>query len=460
MRRLGYLVMAASIGAMSAWGASQQAQTGEADRQQWAYKFAEGTVLEYETSATFREDKKPWHHKAQYTVLASRNDEFDVLLAMTHEEPQAPKEYQTRRDTLKLGSNGKLLKVGGLLPIKAFPGWTPNFELPELLSDSAETTVDFRDPVMNLPLQAKAKKRVDHDGGVEQIISVDPKSAALTNLPVKLEKFEIVSRFSPQDFIPQETRLEFAATVTGTDPENGTTRSLPVRISAASHLVSKKALDKGELTKLRADVAAAGEALRTLRDLEARQELEDTTKVCNVINQYLEKYPEGQFAPPLRFYRDMILSQQELRRIAESVREGNPAPNFKAKAIDGSEIELAKMKGKVVLLDFWASWCGPCRQLTPKLKEFYEKYKDKGFEIVGISADESEQDAKEYVEKEGIAWKQIFDGDSPTTASLRYRYGVRGFPTTFLIDKKGTIRLQEIRRGEAEKLIEQLLEEK
>jgi len=104
--------------------------------------------------------------------------------------------------------------------------------------------------------------------------------------------------------------------------------------------------------------------------------------------------------------------------------------------------------GKYVLLDFWASWCGPCRQENPTLVKAYAKYKEKGFEILGISLDNP--DAKEAwieaIEKDGLTWRQVSDLKAWNNAVAR-TYGIRAIPHSFLIDPQGTI-IAENLRGE------------
>ena len=111
-------------------------------------------------------------------------------------------------------------------------------------------------------------------------------------------------------------------------------------------------------------------------------------------------------------------------------------------------------KGKVVLVDFWASWCGPCRQEMPNVVKVYNQYKDKGFEIVGVSLDQTEEAWKKGIADLGITWPQMSD--------LKYWqceaaaiYGVNAIPHTVLIDKDGTIIERNLR---GEKLYERIAE--
>lgn len=127
-------------------------------------------------------------------------------------------------------------------------------------------------------------------------------------------------------------------------------------------------------------------------------------------------------------------------------------------SIDGEEVKLSDYigKGKVVLLDFWASWCGPCIKEMPSLVKLYNDYKDKGFEIVGVSLDEKQQSWKNSVDKLNITWPQMSDlkGWKSSVVNL---YGVYSIPLTILIDKDGTIVGQNIRGKELTEKLDELL---
>jgi len=133
---------------------------------------------------------------------------------------------------------------------------------------------------------------------------------------------------------------------------------------------------------------------------------------------------------------------------------GKPAPVFTQNDVKGKPLSLADLKGKVVLLDFWASWCSPCRAENPNMLKQYKLYKDKGFEIVSVSLD-SKQDAWEKaIADDGLPWLHVSDLKGWNNAVGRL-YGVRGVPTCYLIDKDGKIIADNVR---GEKLNEKLAE--
>ena len=142
----------------------------------------------------------------------------------------------------------------------------------------------------------------------------------------------------------------------------------------------------------------------------------------------------------------------------ELLRKGNYI-DFTQSDIDGFPFTLSSLKGKYVLLDFWASWCIPCRKENPKLKLLYEQYKEKGLEVIGVSLDTNEEKWKEAVEKDDLPWIHISDlkGFNNEISST---LGIRSIPTTILIDPEGKIVDFNLRGNELEKAIEKWLSNK
>ena len=113
-----------------------------------------------------------------------------------------------------------------------------------------------------------------------------------------------------------------------------------------------------------------------------------------------------------------------------------PAPAIELPAEAGTPIALASLKGKVVLVDVWASWCVPCKAAFPAYDELYRKYKDRGFEVLAVNVDEKRADAERFLRDRRHVLKVVFDpkGEAPL------KFKVRGMPTSFLVDKRGNIR--------------------
>jgi len=125
-----------------------------------------------------------------------------------------------------------------------------------------------------------------------------------------------------------------------------------------------------------------------------------------------------------------------------AVSVGQKAPSFQAKTVDGKTINFPDdYKGKIVLLDFWATWCGPCRAELPKVVAAYNQYHDKGFEVLSVSLDKPKQGPAllQFVKANGMTWPQIYDGLF-WKASVATKYGVRSIPCPVLVNgDTGTI---------------------
>ena len=134
---------------------------------------------------------------------------------------------------------------------------------------------------------------------------------------------------------------------------------------------------------------------------------------------------------------------------------GKPARDFQGMDLKGEALSLTDLRGQVVLLDFWATWCGPCLVEMPNVKKTYEKYKDQKFQIIGISLDRSEKPLEAYIEKEELGWLHYWD-KSRKVSTL---YKVRGIPSTFLIDGEGIIRKTNLRGHALEHAVADLVKE-
>ena len=120
---------------------------------------------------------------------------------------------------------------------------------------------------------------------------------------------------------------------------------------------------------------------------------------------------------------------------------GNPI-DIEGTLVDGNKFDWSKYKGKVVLVDFWATWCKPCVAELPNVKEVYEKYHDQGFDVVGISLDDDREALEAFLEKEHIRWPTLFSSDPKAAGGdhpMATLYGVSSIPTTILVDRQGKV---------------------
>ncbi len=141
--------------------------------------------------------------------------------------------------------------------------------------------------------------------------------------------------------------------------------------------------------------------------------------------------------------------------------KGKPLPKVSLNNINGKTWTNADLKGKVVLLDVFATWCGPCRETIPELKTLYNEYHSKGLEIAAVSLDDSEakgglKKLREFVQKNKMPWPQYHQGDA-FDGKFSSEWGVMSIPTTFLIDKQGNLRV--VNEKKLKERIESLLSE-
>ncbi len=138
-------------------------------------------------------------------------------------------------------------------------------------------------------------------------------------------------------------------------------------------------------------------------------------------------------------------------------RQGMQAAEIVLPSPAGDSIRLSSLKGKVVLLDFWASWCLPCRASNKRLTKLYPKYKDMGFEIFAVSLDTDAGQWKKAIAKDKVTWPQVIDAGG-WDAKTAITWNISALPTSYLIDKNGTLVAMDLEGKELEKALKHLLE--
>ncbi len=159
--------------------------------------------------------------------------------------------------------------------------------------------------------------------------------------------------------------------------------------------------------------------------------------------QLKKKYPSSDSA-----------AEAETLLISLKLRVGAEFPDFQVKDINGKSLSLDQFKNKVVLIDFWATWCPPCVEEMPYIVKTYKKYYDKGFEIIGISLDQNENRFLKFIKDNDMTWRQYFDGKRGQNGLAR-KYSVDSIPTTFLIDPNGKIIAKNLRGSALEEAVKE-----
>ncbi|MGE5618840.1 MAG: TlpA family protein disulfide reductase [Sphingomonadaceae bacterium] len=117
-------------------------------------------------------------------------------------------------------------------------------------------------------------------------------------------------------------------------------------------------------------------------------------------------------------------------------RVGNLAPDFSLKGLDGQTVRLSELRGKPVLVNFWATWCPPCRQEMPDLEKVYQRYRDEGVVFLGVNKEEDAETVRKFVEQNRYSWTFLLDSDGKVGNS----YWVSGIPTSYFVDREGIVR--------------------
>ncbi|MDH3620347.1 MAG: TlpA family protein disulfide reductase [Gammaproteobacteria bacterium] len=132
----------------------------------------------------------------------------------------------------------------------------------------------------------------------------------------------------------------------------------------------------------------------------------------------------------------LVFSVFAASSLASSGMEGQPAPDFALKSSTGQNLRLSEFRGDVVMINFWATWCGPCRQEMPLLDELHARYQRAGFSLLGVNIDDDSSRAMDMIEELGVNFPVLFDARKEVSKL----YDVEAMPVTVIVDRKGTVR--------------------
>ncbi len=193
------------------------------------------------------------------------------------------------------------------------------------------------------------------------------------------------------------------------------------------------------------------------------QVFQDMPKGKAVLKGIATDFPATKIAaqvPPILANIERVEAKQEASRKAlEAMMPGKPFPDFNEKDIYGQPLSIAKYKGQVVLVDFWATWCGPCMMELPNVLSTYAKYRSKGFDILGISLDKDVGALKDFIKQKQMPWAQYCDGQV-WESKMALNYGVMGIPATYLLDGQGKIIGKDLRGPALEAAVAEALAKK
>jgi peroxiredoxin len=386
------------------------------------------------------------------------------------DEKKADEKSDEEDFTVPDGDTSDLLKF-----VRKMQSWQPKVEMPKMPKDrnDKEEVKKFQEAFLKYRAEMMAKR-----GDI-----VKAREAGLTALEKILEKKDLGDKDRVAALKAKlaglnelgsslgdgKARAKFEKLVEQllTDKDSGLakqakTEFLAIRISRLLNENSKESpqeLTKEILANIDADDkfngAAVMQANNAARYMQMRGEYQLTRDLYNGALKALES--DGAKKLPADQLSNMIKSTKKSLELVNLI--GTKA-ELKGKLVTGEDFDVSSYKGKVVLIDFWATWCGPCIGELPNVVENYKKYHDKGLEIVGISIDKEEDKLKNFIKEKELPWVQIFSDDENARGWEDPRiaqYHVSGIPATFLLDREGNIVHLNVRGKRLGKVLEEML---
>ncbi|MCS7077507.1 MAG: AhpC/TSA family protein [Bacteroidia bacterium] len=181
--------------------------------------------------------------------------------------------------------------------------------------------------------------------------------------------------------------------------------------------------------------------------------LRPTIAASETMNEELFFYLAGIYEKEFPNSKLISTLKERVNKLSQ-FKVGANIPEIELPNPQNQKIKLSSLRGKYVLIDFWASWCSPCRAENPNVKRLYQQYKNKGFEVYGVSIDQKREDWLKAIKEDEITWIQVLDQDNRTAQ----QFNVRAIPMTFLIDKNGVIIAKNLRGERLEEKLKELMQ--
>jgi peroxiredoxin len=186
------------------------------------------------------------------------------------------------------------------------------------------------------------------------------------------------------------------------------------------------------------------------------QVFHDEAKAGELTAQLKADFKDTEFVAGLK---KQEAAEEAAKKMQDALAVGTKFPDLNEKDVDGKRLSIANYKGKVVMIDFWATWCGPCRGELPNVIATYRKHHAQGFEIIGVSLDQDKTQLLNFNKDQNMTWQQFFDGQVWSN-KLAVKYGIQSIPATFLLDGNGKIIGKDLRGEKLESAVAKALANK